>query len=171
MKQKTSKRIRMILTDPLLRLRLKTWSRKLRNQPFWGRPRSELPSRRKDYGKQSTGRMGGTLLWWIGYPFRCTQDRHTNGFNTRFNIKWSNMYSNLYGWWIQGKHSNYYQPTDKNDNSSRPFENVLKDILWILNRWPAFLVDKYQYGLSLERVVDHLRMPVHRSTPLPFWPG
>ena len=27
-------RIRMILTDPLLRLRLKTWSRKLRNQPL-----------------------------------------------------------------------------------------------------------------------------------------
>lgn len=33
-KQKTSKRIRMILTAPLLRLRLKTWSRKLRNQPL-----------------------------------------------------------------------------------------------------------------------------------------
>ena len=32
--KKTSKRIRMILTDPLLRPRLKTWSRKLRNQPL-----------------------------------------------------------------------------------------------------------------------------------------
>ena len=32
--KKTSKRIRMILTAPLLRLRLKTWNRKLRNQPL-----------------------------------------------------------------------------------------------------------------------------------------
>ena len=33
------------------------------------------------------------------------------------------------------------------------------------------LVDKYQYGLSLERVVDRLKDAGARFTPLPFWPG
>lgn len=56
----------------------------------------------------------------------------------------------------QGNISNYYQPTDKND-TRRPFENVLEGYPVDFELMARILVDKYQYGLSLERVVDRLK--------------
>lgn len=70
----------------------------------------------------------------------------------------------------QGNISNYYQPKDNND-TRRPFENVLEGYPVDFELMARILVDKYQYGLSLERVVDRLKDAGARFTPLPFWPG
>lgn len=55
----------------------------------------------------------------------------------------------------QGEVVNYYQPEDKNE-TLRPFENSLKGYPVDFDLIARILVDKYQYGLSLERVVDRL---------------
>ena len=158
--KKTSKRIRMILTAPLLRLRLKTWNRKLRNQPLLRPlPRPESPSCRKDYGKQSTGAENVVVHYcdesdipsgarkigireWIQYSIQHQVVKHV--------FKLVRLVD------TQGNISNYYQPTDKND-TRRPFENVLEGYPVDFELMARILVDKYQYGLSLERVVDRLK--------------
>lgn len=55
----------------------------------------------------------------------------------------------------QGEMENYYQPEDKNE-TLKPFENRLKGHSVDFDLIARILVDKYQYGLSLERVVDRL---------------
>ena len=122
-------------------------------------PRSESPSCRKDYGKQSTGaenvvvhycdesdipsgarKIG--ILEWIQYSIQHQVVKHV--------FKLVRLVD------TQGNISNYYQPTDKND-TRRPFENVLEGYPVDFELMARILVDKYQYGLSLERVVDRLK--------------
>lgn len=135
-------------------------SRKLRNQPSSeAAPRSESPSCRKDYGKQSTGAENVVVHYcdesdipsgarkigireWIQYSIQHQVVKHV--------FKLVRLVD------TQGNISNYYQPTDKND-TRRPFENVLEGYPVDFELMARILVDKYQYGLSLERVVDRLK--------------
>ena len=119
-------------------------------------PRSESPSCRKDYGKQSTGAENVVVHYcdesdipsgarkigireWIQYSIQHKVVKHV--------FKLVRLVD------TQGNISNYYQPTDKND-TRRPFENVLEGYPVDFELMARILVDKYQYGLSLERVVD-----------------
>lgn len=56
----------------------------------------------------------------------------------------------------EGTISNYYEPTDT-DDSLRPFDNVLPGYHVDLDMIAQILVDKYQYSMSLERVVDRFK--------------
>ncbi len=56
----------------------------------------------------------------------------------------------------EGAISNYYKPTD-GDDSLRPFDNLLPGYHVDLDMIAQILVDKYQYGMSLERVVDRFK--------------
>lgn len=56
----------------------------------------------------------------------------------------------------EGSISNYYQPDDAND-TLQPFENVLPGYHVDLDMIAQILVDKYQYSMSLERVVDRFK--------------
>lgn len=122
-------------------------------------PRSESPSCRKDYGKQSTGAENVVVHYcdesdipsgarkigireWIQYSIQHQVVKHV--------FKLVRLVD------TQGNISNYYQPTDKND-TRRPFENVLEGYPVDFELMARILVDKYQYGLSLERVVDRLK--------------
>ena len=122
-------------------------------------PRSESPSCRKDYGKQSTGAENVVVHYcdesdipsgarkigireWIQYSIQHQVVKHV--------FKLVRLVD------AQGNISNYYQPTDKND-TRRPFENVLEGYPVDFELMARILVDKYQYGLSLERVVDRLK--------------
>lgn len=122
-------------------------------------PRSESPSCRKDYGKQSTGAENVVVYYcdesdipsgarkigireWIQYSIQHQVVKHV--------FKLVRLVD------TQGNISNYYQPTDKND-TRRPFENVLEGYPVDFELMARILVDKYQYGLSLERVVDRLK--------------
>ena len=122
-------------------------------------PRSESPSCRKDYGKQSTGAENVVVHYcdesdipsgarkigireWIQYSIQHQVVKHV--------FKLVRLVD------TQGNISNYYQPTDKND-TRRPFENVLEGYPVDFDLMARILVDKYQYGLSLERVVDRLK--------------
>lgn len=122
-------------------------------------PRSESPSCRKDYGKQSTGAENVVVHYcdesdipsgarkigireWIQYSIQHQVVKHV--------FKLVRLVD------TQGNISNYYQPTDKND-THRPFENVLEGYPVDFELMARILVDKYQYGLSLERVVDRLK--------------
>lgn len=55
-----------------------------------------------------------------------------------------------------GTISNYYEPADT-DDSLRPFGNVLPGYHVDLDMIAQILVDKYQYSMSLERVVDRFK--------------
>ena len=122
-------------------------------------PRPESPSCRKDYGKQSTGaenvvvhschdsripsgarKIG--IREWIQYSIQHQVVKHV--------FKLVRLVD------AQGNISNYYQPKDNND-TRRPFENVLEGYPVDFELMARILVDKYQYGLSLERVVDRLK--------------
>ena len=122
-------------------------------------PRPESPSCRKDYGKQSTGAENVVVHYcdesdipsgarkigireWIQYSIQHQVVKHV--------FKLVRLVD------AQGNISNYYQPTDKND-TRRPFENVLEGYPVDFELMARILVDKYQYGLSLERVVDRLK--------------
>ena len=122
-------------------------------------PRPESPSCRKDYGKQSTGAENVVVHYcdesdipsgarkigireWIQYSIQHQVVKHV--------FKLVRLVD------TQGNISNYYQPTDKND-TRRPFENVLEGYPVDFELMARILVDKYQYGLSLERVVDRLK--------------
>ena len=122
-------------------------------------PRSESPSCRKDYGKQSTGAENVVVHYcdesdipsgarkigireWIQYSIQHQVVKHV--------FKLVRLVD------TQGNISNYYQPTDKND-TRRPFENVLEGYPVDFELMARILVDKYKYGLSLERVVDRLK--------------
>ena len=122
-------------------------------------PRSESPSCRKDYGKQSTGAENVVVHYcdesdipsgarkigireWIQYSIQHQVVKHV--------FKLVRLVD------TQGNISNYYQRTDKND-TRRPFENVLEGYPVDFELMARILVDKYQYGLSLERVVDRLK--------------
>lgn len=122
-------------------------------------PRSESPSCRKDYGKQSTGAENVVVHYcdesdipsgarkigireWIQYSIQHQVVKHV--------FKLVRLVD------TQGNISNYYQPTDKND-TRRPFENILEGYPVDFELMARILVDKYQYGLSLERVVDRLK--------------
>ena len=122
-------------------------------------PRSESPSCRKDYGKQSTGAENVVVHYcdesdipsgarkigireWIQYSIQHQVVKHV--------FKLVRLVD------TQGNISNYYQPTDKND-TRRPFENVLEGYPVDFELMARILVDKYQYGLSIERVVDRLK--------------
>ena len=136
-------------------------------------PRPESPSCRKDYGKQSTGAENVVVHYcdesdipsgarkigireWIQYSIQHQVVKHV--------FKLVRLVD------AQGNISNYYQPKDNND-TRRPFENVLEGYPVDFELMARILVDKYQYGLSLERVVDRLKDAGARFTPLPFWPG
>ena len=56
----------------------------------------------------------------------------------------------------EGAISNYYNPTD-GDDSLLPFDNVLSGYHVDLDMIAQILVDKYQYSMSLERVVDRFK--------------
>lgn len=122
-------------------------------------PRSESPSCRKDYGKQSTGAENVVVHYcdesdipsgarkigireWIQYSIQHQVVKHV--------FKLVRLVD------AQGNISNYYQPKDNND-TRRPFENVLEGYPVDFELMARILVDKYQYGLSLERVVDRLK--------------
>ena len=122
-------------------------------------PRPESPSCRKDYGKQSTGAENVVVHYcdesdipsgarkigireWIQYSIQHQVVKHV--------FKLVRLVD------AQGNISNYYQPKDKND-TRRPFENVLEGYPVDFELMARILVDKYQYGLSLERVVDRLK--------------
>ena len=122
-------------------------------------PRSESPSCRKDYGKQSTGAENVVVHYcdesdipsgarkigireWIQYSIQHQVVKHV--------FKLVRLVD------TQGNISNYYQPKDKNE-PRRPFENVLEGYPVDFELMARILVDKYQYGLSLERVVDRLK--------------
>ena len=122
-------------------------------------PRSESPSCRKDYGKQSTGAENVVVHYcdesdipsgarkigireWIQYSIQHQVVKHVFKL-----VRLLDTQANI---------SNYYQPTDKND-TRRPFENVLEGYPVDFELMARILVDKYQYGLSLERVVDRLK--------------
>ena len=122
-------------------------------------PRPESPSCRKDYGKQSTGAENVVVHYcdesdipsgarkigireWIQYSIQHQVVKHV--------FKLVRLVD------AQGNISNYYQPKDNND-TRRPFENVLEGYPVDFELMARILVDKYQYGLSLERVVDRLK--------------
>ncbi len=56
----------------------------------------------------------------------------------------------------EGFISNYYKAGDEND-TLRPFENVLPGYHVDIDMIAQILVDKYQYSMSLERVVDRFK--------------
>lgn len=56
----------------------------------------------------------------------------------------------------QGSISNYYEPVDQED-SLRPFENVLPGYHVDFDMIAQILVYKYQYSLSLERIVERFK--------------
>ena len=122
-------------------------------------PRPESPSCRKDYGKQSTGAENVVVHY-------CDESDIPSGarkIGIRECIQYSIQHQVVKHVFklvrlvdTQGNISNYYQPTDKND-TRRPFENVLEGYPVDFELMARILVDKYQYGLSLERVVDRLK--------------
>lgn len=135
-------------------------------------PRSKSPFCRKDYSKQSTGAENVVVHYcdesdipsgarkigireWIQYSIQHKVVKHV--------FKLVRLVD------ARGNISNYYQPKDNND-TRRPFENVLEGYPVDFDLIARILVDKYQYGLSLERVVDRLKDAGACFTLLPFWP-
>lgn len=122
-------------------------------------PRPKSYSCRKDYGKQSTDAENVVVHYcdeselpsgarkigvreWIQYSIQHKVVKHV--------FKLLRLVD------AQGNISNYYEPKDKND-TRKPFENSLKRYPVDFKLIARILVDKYQYGLSLERVVDRLK--------------
>lgn len=56
----------------------------------------------------------------------------------------------------EGSISSYYEPLDKADEM-KPFENVLPGYHVDMDMIAQIMVDKYQYSMSLERVVERLK--------------
>lgn len=122
-------------------------------------PRPKSYSCRKDYSKQSTDAENVVVHYcdesdippgarkigireWIQYSIQHKVVKHV--------FKLVRLVD------AQGNISNYYEPKDK-DDTRKPFENSLERYPVDFNLMARILVDKYQYGLSLERVVDRLR--------------
>lgn len=57
---------------------------------------------------------------------------------------------------LEGTISNYYEPTAE-DDSLRPFENILPGYHVDFDIVAWIPVDKYQYSMSPERVADHFK--------------
>lgn len=121
--------------------------------------RSASKSFRSDYSKRST-RVGNVVTHYCdgsGIPSdaRKIDIRHW----ILYKLDWSvtkHVFELLRVIDQSGAISNYYEPSDT-DDSLRPFGNVLPGYHVDLDMIAQILVDKYQYSLSLERVVDRLK--------------
>lgn len=121
--------------------------------------RSASKSFRSDYSKRST-RVGNVVTHYCdasGIPSdaRKIDIRHW----ILYKLDWSvtkHVFELLRVIDQSGAISNYYEPSDR-DDSLRPFGNVLPGYHVDLDMIAQILVDKYQYSLSLERVVDRFK--------------
>lgn len=114
---------------------------------------------RSDYGKRST-RVDNVVMHYCdenGIPSdaRKIDVRHW----LLYKLDWSvtkHVFELLRVVDREGTISNYYEPA-AGDDSLRPFDNVLPGYHVDFDMIAQILVDKYQYSMSLERVVDRFK--------------
>lgn len=125
--------------------------------PAGNRPKS--PSPRKDYSKQSTCVENVVMHYCDESGIPEGARKINKRYWVQYSLEWKaikHVYELIRTVDAQGNLSNYYEPLDKED-TLRPFENVLKGYHVDFELVARMLVDKYQYGLSLERVIDRFR--------------